>query len=67
MKDPCAEMAITIQLCDEEGCCQQAVVVLPDYCKCDEHDKEQKLTDLLREHEEKKKSSLTTPKNRVIL
>ena len=56
-----------IVTCDEDGCGQQAVVVLPDYCKCDEHDKEQKLTDLLKEHEEKKKSSLTTPKNRVIL
>ena len=55
MRDPCAEMAITIQLCDEEDCCQQAVVVLPDYCKCDEHDKEYKLTELLRAHEEKKK------------
>ena len=67
MKDPCEELRTNIYLCDEEGCCQQAVVVLPDYSKCDEHDKEQKLTELLKEHEEKKKSSLTTPKNRVIL
>jgi len=56
-----------IVTCDEDGCGQQAVVVFPDYIKCDEHDKEQKLTELLKEHEEKKKSSLTTPKNRVIL
>ena len=56
-----------IVTCDEKDCGQQAVVVLEDYSKCDEHDKEQKLTELLREHEEKKKSSLTTPKNRVIL
>jgi len=48
-----------IVTCDEKDCGQQAVVVLPDYCKCDEHDKEQKLTDLLREHEKRKKSSLT--------
>jgi len=67
MKDPCAEMAITIQLCDEEGCCQQAVVVLADYCKCDEHDKEQVLTELLQAHEKRKKKSLTEPKKQVIL
>jgi len=67
MKDPCEELRTNIYLCDEEGCCQQAVVVLPDYSKCDEHDKEQKLTELLRKHEERKKKSLTTPKNRVIL
>ena len=56
-----------IVTCDEDGCGQQAVVVFPDYIKCDEHDKEQKLTELLKEHEEKKKSSLTTPKKQVIL
>jgi hypothetical protein len=67
MKDPCEELRTNIYLCDEEGCCQQAVVVLPDYSKCDDHDKEQKLTELLRKHEERKKKSLTTPKNRVIL
>jgi hypothetical protein len=67
MKDPCDELGTNIYLCDEEGCCQQAVVVLPDYSKCDDHDKEQKLTELLRKHEERKKKSLTTPKNRVIL
>ena len=60
-------MRTNIQLCDEKDCGQQAVAVFPDYIKCDEHDKEQKLTELLKEHEEKKKSSLTTPKNRVIL
>ena len=67
MKDPCEELRTNIYLCDEDGCCQQAVVVLPDYSKCDEHDKEQQLTELLRKHEERKKKSLTTPKNRVIL
>ncbi len=67
MKDPCEDLRTNIYLCDEEGCCQQAVVVLPDYSKCDDHDKEQKLTELLRKHEERKKKSLTTPKNRVIL
>jgi len=67
MKDPCGELGTNIYLCDEEGCCQQAVVVLPDYSKCDEHDKEQVLTELLRKHEERKKKSLTTPKKRVIL
>mgnify|MGYP003626714638 FL=1 len=56
-----------IVTCDEKDCGQQAVVVLPNYSKCDEHDKEYKLTELLREHEKRKKSSLTTPKNRVIL
>ena len=56
-----------IVTCDEDGCGQQAVVVLPDYCKCDEHDKECKLTELLRSHEKRKKSSLTALKNRVIL
>jgi hypothetical protein len=56
-----------IVTCDEKDCGQQAVVVLPNYSKCDEHDKECKLTELLREHEKRKKSSLTTPKNRVIL
>jgi len=53
--------------CDEKDCGQQAVVVLPNYSKCDEHDKECKLTELLRAHEKRKKSSLTTLKNRVIL
>ena len=67
MKDPCEELRTNVYLCDEEGCCQQAVVVLPDYSKCDDHDKEQILTELLRKHEERKKKSLTTPKNRVIL
>ena len=67
MKDPCEDLRTNVYLCDEEGCCQQAVVVLPDYSKCDDHDKEQKLTELLRKHEERKKKSLTTPKNRVIL
>tara|TARA_B110000211_G_C13685870_1_gene380869 strand:+ start:127 stop:330 length:204 start_codon:yes stop_codon:yes gene_type:complete len=67
MRDPCEDLRTNIYLCDEEGCCQQAVVVLPDYSKCDDHDKEQKLTELLRKHEERKKKSLTTPKNRVIL
>ena len=56
-----------IVTCDEKDCGQQAVAVFPDYIKCDEHDKEQKLTELLKEHEEKKKSSLTTPKKQVIL
>jgi hypothetical protein len=56
-----------IVTCDEKDCGQQAVVVLEDYSKCDEHDKEYKLTELLRVHEKRKKSSLTTPKNRVIL
>jgi hypothetical protein len=60
-------MKTNIQLCDEKDCGQQAVVVLEDYSKCDEHDKECKLTELLRRHEKRKKSSLTTPKNRVIL
>ena len=67
MRDPCEDLRTNVYLCDEEGCCQQAVVVLPDYSKCDDHDKEQKLTELLRKHEERKKKSLTTPKNRVIL
>ena len=67
MKDPCEDLRTNIYLCDEEGCCQQAVVVLPDYSKWDEHDKEQQLTELLRKHEERKKKSLTTPKKRVIL
>ena len=67
MKDPCGDLGTNIYLCDEEGCCQQAVVVFPDYCKCDEHDKEQQLTELLRAHEKRKKKCLTTPKNRVIL
>ena len=56
-----------IVTCDEKDCGQQAVVVFPDYIKCDEHDKEQKLTELLKEHEEKKKRSLTTPNKQVIL
>jgi len=67
MKDPCDELRTNIQLCDEEGCCRQAVVVLPDYSKCDEHDKEQVLTELLRAHEKRKKKCLTEPKKRVIL
>ena len=66
-KEDVINAGFEIVTCDEKDCGQQAVVVFPDYIKCDEHDKEQKLTDLLREHEEKKKSSLTTPKNRVIL
>jgi len=61
------DLRTNIYLCDEDGCGQQAVVVLPDYSKCDEHDKEQQLTELLRKHEERKKKSLTTPKKRVIL
>ena len=56
-----------IVTCDEKDCGQQAVVVLTNYSKCDEHDKECKLTELLRAHEKRKKSSLTTLKNRVIL
>jgi len=67
VKDPCDELRTNIYLCDEEDCCQQAVVVLPDYIKCDEHDKEQELTELLRAHEKRKKKSLTKPKKRVIL
>ena len=58
MKDPCEELRTNIYLCDEEGCCQQAVVVLPDYCKCDEHDKEQQLTELLRAARKKKEKIL---------
>jgi len=61
------DLRTNIYLCDEDGCGQQAVVVLTDYSKCDEHDKEQQLTELLRKHEERKKKSLTTPKKRVIL
>jgi len=38
-----------IQLCDEEGCCQQAVVVLPDYSKCTDHDQMYRLQELVRE------------------
>jgi len=53
--NPCDELRTNIQLCDEEGCCQQAVVVLPDYIKCDEHDKEHKLTELVRSHNKKGK------------
>ena len=60
-------MRTNIQLCDEKDCGQQAVVVLEDYSKCDEHDKEYKLTELLLAHEKRKKSSLTALKNRVIL
>ena len=55
VKDPCDELETNIYLCDEEGCCQQAVVVLPDYIKCDEHDKEHKLTELVRSHNKKGK------------
>jgi hypothetical protein len=66
-KEDVINAGFEIVTCDEKDCGQQAVVVFPDYIKCDEHDKEQKLTELLKEHEEKKKSSLTTPKNRVIL
>jgi len=60
-------MRTNIQLCDEKDCGQQAVVVLEDYSKCDEHDKECKLTELFRAHKKRKKSSLTALKNRVIL
>ena len=67
MKKEQGDLRTNIYLCDEEDCGKQAVVVLPDYSKCDEHDKEQQLTELLRKHEERKKKSLTTPKNRVIL
>ena len=56
-----------IVTCDEKGCRQQAVVVLPNYSKCDEHDKDQKIAELLRNHKKRKKKSLTAPKNRVIL
>jgi hypothetical protein len=56
-----------IVTCDEKDCGRQAVVVLEDYSKCDEHDKEYRLTELLRAHEKRKKSSLTALKNRVIL
>ena len=55
--NPCDELRTNIQLCDEEDCCQQAVVVLPNYSKCDEHDKEQKLMELLRKHEEENKKN----------
>jgi hypothetical protein len=65
--DPCDELRTNIQLCDEEGCCQQAVVVLPNYSKCDEHDKDQKITELLQSREKRKKKSLTTAKKQVIL
>ena len=47
-----------IVTCDEEGCRQQAVVVLPDYIKCDEHDKEHKLTELVRSHNKKGKKNI---------
>jgi len=67
MKNPCDELRTNIYLCDEKDCGQQAVVVLPDYSKCDEHDKECKLTELLQRYEKRKKSSLTTPKKQVIL
>jgi len=60
-------MRTNIYLCDEKDCNRQAVVVLEDYSKCDEHDKEYKLTELLRSHEKRKKRSLTALKNRVIL
>jgi len=60
-------MRTNIYLCDEKDCGQQAVVVLEDYSKCDEHDKEYKLTELLQSHKKRKKSSLTALKNRVIL
>ena len=60
-------MRTNIYLCDEKDCGRQAVVVLEDYSKCDEHDKECKLTELLRCYEKRKKSSLTALKNRVIL
>jgi len=66
-KEDVINAGFEIVTCDEKDCGQQAVVVFPDYIKCDEHDKEQVLTDLLKEHEEKKKSSLTTPKKQVIL
>ena len=56
--DPCDELRTNIQLCDEDGCDQQAVVVLPDYIKCDEHDKEQKLTELVRSHNKKGKKNI---------
>jgi len=67
MKDDRGELSTNIYPCDEDDCGKQAVVVLPEYSKCDDHDKEQKLTELLRSYEERKKKSLTTPKNRVIL
>ena len=49
-----------IVTCDEKDCGRQAVVVLEDYSKCDEHDKKYELTELLRAHEKRKKKSLTT-------
>ena len=47
-----------IVTCDEKDCQQQAVVVLPDYIKCDEHDKEHKLTELVRSHNKKGKKNI---------
>jgi len=47
-----------IVTCDEKGCQQQAVVVLPNYSKCDEHDKECKLTELVRSHNKKGKKNI---------
>ena len=67
VKKELEELGFHIVTCDEKDCGQQAVVVLPNYSKCDEHDKDQKIAELLRNHKERKKKSLTAPKNRVIL
>jgi len=66
-KQDVIDAGLEIVACDEKDCDRQAVVVLSNYSKCDEHDKECKLTELFRVHEKRKKSSLTALKNRVIL
>ena len=44
--------------CDVKGCKRQAMVVTSDYVKCDKHEKEQELMELLRKHEEENKKTL---------
>jgi len=58
VKEKQGDLRTNIHLCDEKDCGQQAVVVLPDYIKCDEHDKECKLTELVRNHNKKGKKNI---------
>jgi len=44
--------------CDVKGCDRQAMIVTSNYVKCDKHEKEQKLMELLRKHEEENKKTL---------
>ena len=57
-KQDLIDAGLHLVTCDVDGCDRQAMIVTSNYIKCDKHEKEQKLMELLRKHEEENKKTL---------